>query len=108
MKTLKLFTSLCILNFACCIYSNAQDNTSNKVQTIRPSAIVQIPKVDLNNMAIMREAANEKEENKFTEEFRREHHATSDVAVAPKNNSGGNTYQARINPCAPPPIVQTN
>jgi hypothetical protein len=108
MKTLKLFTALWALNFVFTINSNAQNNNSNQVQTIHPSAIVHIPKIDANNMATMQNSTNENEENEFKEQFRRGSHAESKIADTQKNNSGENTFQARINSCPLPPIVQTN
>src|SRR6185436_4155068 len=99
MKTLKSILTFCLLNFTLCIYSSAQNNNSNQVQTIRPSAIVQIPKFDVNKIAAIPKAAHENEENEFEEEFRKAHHVTSKVAAPLQNNSGGTTYQTRINPC---------
>jgi len=111
MKTLKLITALCILNFAFCIYSNAQKLNSNEILSVRPSTIIQVPKIDNSKPLQYKNIAGG--HNPFMEEG--EEREDSNKRTSNPNprivnqQEGNNRSNARLaDDCPNPPVVQTN
>jgi hypothetical protein len=109
MKTIiikpMLLTS--ILNCVCIFYLNAQINNPDQMQTVHPSALIQVSKAEFTSQFPYQKNTVVHKPIVAEKEIKKQHR--SDLSSNSKGHQSENIYSyAKIDECVNPPVLQTN